>query len=77
VTYTPPTPDEFRALLARWSLTGAAAGAALACTERQIRRYAGGQTPVPFAVLYVLAAEYESARISTGDWRKHLFPPAP
>ena len=72
MTYAPPTPDEFRVLLARWSLTGKAASEALACTERQIRRYTAGQTPVPFAVLYVLAHRYERAEIRPGDWREKL-----
>jgi len=75
MTYTPPTPTEFRALLARWHLTGKAAAGMLACTERQIRRYTatrGQMTVVPFAVLYTLASEVESARVTVEGWREAL-----
>ena len=72
MTYTPPTPAEFRSLLARWSLTGAAAATQAGVVMRQIRRYTGGQTPVPYAVLYTLVSKQQGIMISVDGWRGEL-----
>ena len=70
--YEPPTPEEFRELLARWELTGAAAGALVGVNGRQVRRYTGGQTAVPYALLFTLAMKKERVAISAGGWRAEL-----
>ena len=53
--YKPPTAEDFRALLKRWNLTGSAAGALVGVNGRHIRRYTGGHTRVPYAVLFTLS----------------------
>lgn len=70
--YRAPTPDEFRALLSKWELTGAAAGDLVGVRGRQIRRYTGGDADVPYAVLFTLAMKCEGVAVSTGRWRDEL-----
>lgn len=70
--YRPPTADEFRLLLSRWELTGAAAGDLVGVKGRQIRRYTGGDTTVPYAVLFTLAMKMEGVSVSTDRWRYEL-----
>jgi hypothetical protein len=70
--YDPPTPAELRALLSRWSLTGAAAGTAAGVTARQIRRYTGGDQAVPYGVLFTLAVKMQGVMISPPAWREEL-----
>lgn len=70
--YRAPTPDEFRALLSKWELTGAAAGDLVGVKGRQIRRYTGGDADVPYAVLFTLAMKCEGIAVSIGRWRTEL-----
>lgn len=70
--YEPPSAAEFRTLLRRWRLTGAEAAALVALRDRQIRRYTGGDTPVPYAVLYTLASKCEGVELDVGAWRAQL-----
>ena len=72
-TYSPPTPDEARALLKRWGLTGSAAGALLGGVDgRQIRRWTGGASRLPFAALYTLAARCEGVDLTPERWRTEM-----
>lgn len=70
--YRPPSGSEFRSLLARWELTGGAAGDLVGVKGRQIRRYTGGDTPVPYAVLFTLAMKMEGVSVSIDRWRVEL-----
>lgn len=70
--YQPPTRYEFRVLLEQWELTNAAAGRLTGLEGRQIRRYTGGQTPVPYSVLFVLAVKCEDVQIAPERWRLQL-----
>lgn len=49
-----PTATQFRAFLKAHGLTGAAAAELVGVKPRQIRRYTGGDTPVPYAVWFTL-----------------------
>lgn len=55
-------PVEFRRLLAEAGLTQAEAAGFLDVTERQMRRYVSGETPVPRVVAYALAYVIEQRR---------------
>jgi len=70
--YIPPTPDEIRALLSKWELSGAKAGAQVDINGRQVRKYTGGQAKVPYPVLFTLFAKNDGVFISKLDWRENL-----
>jgi len=76
MTYAPPTPEEFRALLEAWGLTGERAAALSGLHgRRQIHRYTSGQTKVPYAVLYTLARECAALRLTPETWREVMAGP--
>lgn len=70
--YKPPTKEEFRALLTRWELTGAQAGALAGLKGRQIRRYTAGDAEAPYAVLFTMAMKQEGISITVDRWRAEL-----
>ena len=70
--YHPPTPEEFRALLSAWGLTGSRAGEQINVVDRHIRRYTSGAHKVPYPVLYTLAHKNTKIIISCAGWRKEL-----
>lgn len=70
--YAPPTGAELRALLSRWRLSGAAAGALLDVHPRTVRRWTGDERPIPFAALYTLAHRAAGIGIEPAAWRETL-----
>lgn len=58
-----PTAKQFRAFLKKHQLTGADAAALIGGTSRQIRRYTGDDTPVPYAVWYTLNMKVEGREV--------------
>lgn len=54
MTCTTPTPQQLRALLSSLELTGSQAGRIVGVDGRTIRRWTGGERPIPFASLYTL-----------------------
>lgn len=71
-TYVAPEAIELRGMLLKWQLTGAAAGMMVGCGSRQIRRYTGGNSEMPYAVLFTLAAKCTGIMIEQGRWREQL-----
>jgi len=55
-------PNQLRELLQRAGLTQAEAGGLIDVTERQMRRYVSGETPVPRVVVYALLHVIEQRR---------------
>lgn len=50
-----PTPDEVRAVLAICGLTGSAASRLVGIADsRTVRRWTGGETPIPYSVWAIL-----------------------
>ncbi len=72
--YEPPSPDEVRALLKRYKLTGSAAGEIIGVTSRQVRRWTGGASRMPFAALYTMIGELEGWTITQTGWRAEIYP---
>jgi len=58
-----PSPDEFRAFLSEHGLTGAQAGDLVGINGRQIRRYTGGATVVPYSVWFTLKMKLERVAV--------------
>ena len=54
-----PTAAQFRAFLKEHGLTGSQAADLVGVKPRQIRRYVGGDTPVPYAVWFTLRAKVD------------------
>jgi len=78
-SYVAPTPEEARALLAAWRLTGSSAAALIDVNPRTIRKWVAAAPPMPFAALAALAAQCgspwrASARLSPATWRDALAP---
>ena len=53
--WTPPTVDEFRELLRITGLPGSAAGLLVGVSQKKIRKWAGGEGEVPYAVWRLLS----------------------
>lgn len=70
--YTPPTGEELTRLLKRWKISKAAAARMVDVSGRTMSRYAAGDEMIPFAFLYVLAAEHTGTLITLGGWREEL-----
>jgi DNA-binding transcriptional regulator YiaG len=58
--YTQPSPEEIRALLKKYELTGSRAGQLVGVGSRAVRRWTGGERPMPWAAWTLL-------RLLTGD----------
>ena len=70
--YTPPTGAEARALLKALGLTGAAAGALVGVDSRTVRRWTGGERPMPFASLYTLCGRQARINVAPEHWREQV-----
>lgn len=65
-TYTPPTPDQMRAVLShRDHWTGSIAGKKLGVDARTIRKWIGGETKIPYAAWRLLLALKGIIKIET------------
>ena len=53
--WTPPTVEEFRELLRVTGLPGSAAGLLVGVSQKKIRKWAGGEGEVPYAVWRLLS----------------------
>lgn len=73
--YVAPTGDEVRDLLSRMGLTGSAAGELVGHKDkgRQTRRYTGGGTKMPFAILYTLLSRHSDCKVTPENWREEVF----
>lgn len=67
--YTPPTGAEARALLRALGLTGAAAGNLVGVDSRTVRRWTGGERPMPFASLYTILSRQAQLTVTPEHWR--------
>lgn len=72
--YTPPTGAEARALLKALGLTGAAAGNLVGVDSRTVRRWAGGERPMPFASLYTILSRQARLEVTPEHWRREVQP---
>lgn len=73
MTYTPPTPDEARALLRAFSLSSTEAANLCGMASRAMfNRYQSGAAAMPFPVLYVLTHQCLSIPLQPHRWRQQL-----
>lgn len=70
--YTPPTPEELRALFRAWQLTRGEAAKVLGCNPKTVSRWTGGQYAMNYATLYALAHIATGIAISQCGWRDEL-----
>ena len=70
--YIPPTGAEARALLKGLGLTGAAAGNLAGVDSRTVRRWTGGERPMPFASLYTILSRQARLTVTPERWRDQL-----
>lgn len=75
IGYEPPTPEEFRELLARFDVTDIRAGELVGVNDRQIRRYKNGNTPVPYSVIYTLVHKMTGEKVEQTNWRNQTWLP--
>lgn len=65
--WTPPTVEEFRELLRVTGLPGSAAGLLVGVPQKKIRKWAGGEGDVPYAVWRLLSIYAGLAKPSIRD----------